>query len=289
MAELKQTLPDSATANAAETTRRSGTSFYWAMRLLPEPKRSAMFALYAYCREVDDIADGHDSVDAKREALAQYRGDIAALYAGEQTSLGAVGALAPVVGRYQLKAADFLAIVDGMETDAASSVRMADDAALDLYVDRVACAVGRLSCPVFGLPEDVHADLSRALGQALQFTNILRDLREDAARDRIYLPQDRLAAAGLDGLSAAALVDSPDLRPVCDPLVATARAAFAEADRILAGCGSAAKPARMMREAYGRLFRKVAEAGFAPLPSRRVRLGKPEKLAVMVRHGLLGG
>lgn len=289
MVDDKGTANQEGRRDAAQVARRSGTSFYWAMRFLPEPKRSSMFAVYAFCRVVDDIADGSADEFSKREQLARYRDDLSGLYAAGSAELREVHDLTRVIDRYKLAQADFEAIIDGMETDAAPRVRIANQVEFDRYVDRVACAVGRLCCPIFGLPDDVHRPVSGALGTALQITNILRDLREDAARDRVYLPQDQLSLAGLSDLEALDLVDQPDLEPVCDPLVSVAEAAFARAASFLDDCSpEAAKPARMMGEAYRRLFLKVRQAGFAPLPRQRVRLGKREKLAVMLRHGVLG-
>lgn len=276
--------------DAARVVRRAGTSFYWAMRLLPEPKRSAMYAIYAFCREADDIADGHAQLNDKRAGLTKYRDAVGDLYAGRDVALPSVRGLVPFVDRYHLAESDFLAVLDGMETDAHDRVRLADQAALDLYVDHVACAVGRLSCPVFGVAEDMRHPLAKSLGTALQYTNILRDLREDAERDRVYLPEDQIKAAGFDPSDAQSLVEQPDLRPICQPVADAASIAFSEADTLLGAVDpTAGRPARMMREAYGRLFAKVCTAGFAPLPRQRVRLGKREKLAVMLRHRFFGG
>lgn len=279
--------PGAATRRTAGDVRRSGTSFYWAMRFLPEPRRSSMFAIYAFCRAVDDIADGQGSPDGKCRALAAYRIAIEELYGGRMPELAAVRDLSPVIQRHDLRMTDLLAVIDGMETDASASVRIADAAALALYIDRVAGAVGRMSCRVFGLPEAVHAPLSEALGKAFQLTNILRDLREDAQRDRVYLPTDSLMENGLDHLPPDALVDHGDLSGVCRPLADEAAQRFRDADELMRGCPpGAVKPVRMMRAAYGRLFDKVVATGFAPLPARRVRLGGAEKFAIALRHGI---
>ena len=273
--------------NAHGIARRTGTSFYWAMRFLPEPQRSSMFAVYAFCRAVDDIADGHASTTAKISMLDDYRLGIRSLFRNEPVRLSAVANLSDPISRYGLHKSDFLGMIDGMATDAPSCVRMADRAALNLYIDRVAGTVGRLSCRVFGLPEAVHAPLSAALGTAFQITNILRDLREDAARDRIYLPADDLAAYGIDSGDAAVMVGRCDLAPVCASLVDQARQSFTGADRLIEAHHAASfRPVRMMRAAYGRLFDKVAEAGFSPIPKNRIRLGRTEKLAIALRHGL---
>ncbi len=266
---------------------RSRTTFYWAMRRMTPDHRAAMFAIYAYCREIDDIADEPGSAHGKRGQLQRYRDGVEALFSGGDPGLPTLRALAGPVATYNLARADFDALIDGMMTDAAPRIRMADDAALATYVDQVACTVGRLCCPVFGLPIAVHAPLALSLGTALQLTNILRDIREDAARDRIYLPANRLRDVGLENVPAYDLADRRELAPVLDALAGQARQHFEDADTIMAQCDAGQiRPARMMRTAYGRLFDKVVEAGFSPLPAHRVRLGKVEKAILLLRYGV---
>ncbi len=157
----------------------AGTSFYWAMRLLPRDRRNGMYAIYAFCREVDDIADGGRPVEHKLAALAGWRDEIDALYDGRPRHVVA-RALSGPVRSYQLRKEDFLAILAGMEMDARGDIRAPDFATLDLYCARVASAVGHLSVHVFGdSSEPAHA-VAESLGRALQLTNILRDLAEDA-------------------------------------------------------------------------------------------------------------
>jgi len=286
--QVRDELADAAaTRHAADVVQRSRTTFFWAMRRMPRDRREAMFAVYALCREVDDIADEPGGVTEKKAMLARYRDEIGRLYEGRDVELPAIRALAVPVAAHGLARQDFEAVIDGMVTDSEPAVRLADDAALDLYVDRVACAVGRLCCPIFGLPEADRAPLSRALGTALQLTNILRDVREDAARDRVYLPASRIEAVGLGGVPPRELADRPELAPVLEHLSDRVEASFCEADRIMDRIGGASvRPARMMRTAYGRLFDKVKAAGFRPLPKQRVRLGSAEKAMLLLRYGV---
>ena len=150
------------------------------MRLLPRDRRHGMYAVYAFCREVDDIADGDRPVAHKLAALAAWRDEIEALYAGRPRHLVA-RALHEPVRRYRLRREDFLAVVDGMEMDARDDIRAPDLATLDLYCARVASAVGHLSVHIFGDPSEMAHRVADSLGRALQLTNILRDLDEDAA------------------------------------------------------------------------------------------------------------
>src|SRR4051795_7295839 len=186
---------EAATANANYGTSASGSSFYAAMRILPREQREAMFQIYSFCRQVDDIADSAGPRPERLAALQQWRGDIDALYHGSPPPR--VQDYLASVKRFGLKREDFLAIVDGMEMDVPQDIRAPDMATLDLYCDRVASAVGRLSVRVFGLPQDDGIELAHHLGRALQLTNILRDIDEDAGIGRLYLPREGLAEAGI--------------------------------------------------------------------------------------------
>src|SRR5215471_1001046 len=166
--------------------RASGSSFYNAMRILPRVQRDAMFEIYSFCRQVDDIADSSGPRAVRREQLDRWRSDIDALYAGT-TVPRTQGLLAPMRD-FGLRREDFHAVIDGMEMDVVSDIRAPDDATLDLYCNRVASAVGRLSVRVFGMDEHDGVALAHHLGRALQLTNVLRDLDEDASLGRLYLP-----------------------------------------------------------------------------------------------------
>ena len=177
--------------------RAQGSSFYAGMRLMPTPEREAMFAIYAFSRAVDDIADdGARARDARAAALESWRTDIEALYAGSPPPRAAF--LRAAVKRYGLRKEDFLTLIDGMAMDVAEDIRGPDLATLDLYCDRVASAVGRLSIKVFDMDEGPGFALAHHLGRALQLTNILRDIDEDAAVGRLYLPHESLIEAGIE-------------------------------------------------------------------------------------------
>src|SRR5215831_9146883 len=191
------------------------------MRVLPRAQREAMFEIYSFCRQVDDIADSSGPRAERRAALDRWRADIDALYAGRP--VGRTRGMAQAVAAFGLKREDFHAIIDGMEMDVVADVRAPDEATLDRYCDRVASAVGRLSVRVFGMDERDGIALAHHLGRALQLTNILRDLDEDAAFGRLYLPADALRAAGISTTEPAAVLASPGLAQVCASLVARAR------------------------------------------------------------------
>ena len=167
-----------------------GSSFYWGMRLLPKARREGMFAIYAFCRAVDDIADDLPTREQKIAGLAAWRADIAALYAGEMPHDPLARLLVKPIADFALRRADFEAVIDGMETDALNDIQAPSMAELDLYCDRVASAVGRLSVRAFGETSLAGDRTAYALGRALQLTNILRDVVEDADRGRLYLPRE---------------------------------------------------------------------------------------------------
>src|SRR3954471_11520777 len=209
----------------------SGSSFYAAMRILPHDQREAMFQIYSFCRQVDDIADSDGPRTERLAALQRWRDDIDALYRGHPPAR--LKDYATSVKTFGLRRDDFLAIVDGMEMDVPQDIRAPDMATLDLYCDRVASAVGRLSVRVFGLPEDDGILLAHHLGRALQLTNILRDIDEDAGIGRLYLPREGLLLAGITSDDPQKVVADSALPKVCAPLVTRAKKHFEKADEIM--------------------------------------------------------
>jgi len=265
--------------------RAAGTSFYWGMRVLPAARRAAMYAIYAFCREVDDIAD--DAPDEqKAPQLAAWRAEIAALYAGRPTHPIARALLEPVAA-YRLDQRDFLAIIDGMEMDAGAAIQAPSLAELDLYCARVASAVGRLSVRAFGADTERALDVAEALGRALQLTNILRDLEEDSARDRLYLPRELLDKHGITASTPRAVLDHPNLPAVCADLAAMARAKFGEAERAMADCPRRPmRPAALMKAMYRAILDRLERRGWTAL-DQPVKTPKALKLWLVVRHGLI--
>jgi len=202
-------------------SRASGSSFYTAMRILPRAQREAMFEIYSFCRLVDDVADSTAPHAERSRGIAEWRSRIEALYAGRPAP--ELRALAQAVHDFSLRKEDFLAVIDGMAMDAAADIRGPDWATLDLYCDRVASAVGRLSVRVFGVGEQDGVALAHHLGRALQLTNILRDIDEDAGLGRLYLPREGLFHAGITSNEPAKVISDRALPKVCAPLADRAR------------------------------------------------------------------
>jgi presqualene diphosphate synthase len=264
----------------------AGTSFYWAMRLLPKHRRNAMYAVYAFCREVDDIVDGERPVECKIAALAAWREEIDALYAGHPRHVVAQALSKPAV-RYDLRRQDFLAIIDGMEMDARADMRAPDLATLDLYCARVASAVGHLSVHVFGDPSDAAHAVAESLGRALQLTNILRDLDEDAGRGRLYLPLEILDRHGIRGADPTAVLHHPALPAVCREVAAIAEEHFRLSMRAMESCSRRAmRPAAVMAAVYHATLSALLRSGWRD-PATRMNVSKPLKLWLVLRHGLV--
>ncbi len=262
------------------------TSFYWAMRFLPKPRREAMFAIYAFCRAVDDIVDSDDAPAVKLAALAEWRRTVDALYAGRPAD-ALTRALADAAATYALRREDFLGVIEGMEMDARADIRAPSLAEFDLYCDRVAAAVGRLSARVFGAPGDQADRVANALGRALQLTNILRDLAEDGALGRLYLPRELLEKHGIAAREPAAVLAHPNLPAVCEAVAAMAHRRFAEADRAMAECPPGTmRPAKVMAAVYGAILRRLERRGWRRIDGR-VRVPAPLKLWYALRYGLL--
>jgi phytoene synthase len=274
-------------AQVTDIVRRSGTSFYWAMRLLPKYKRSAMFAVYAFCREVDDVADEPGSPAEKMRGLDAWQAEIDRLFDG-YADQPVTRALASFMRTIDFAKEDFDAVIAGMRMDAVERLRIADADELALYCDRVACAVGRLSCAVFGVPADKAIALSRNLGDALQLTNILRDVHEDALRDHVYLPADLLARHGCDATDAQAMLSQPGLAAACGELAETAEARFVAAEAIMRSCErSAVRPAAIMSAVYRDILMKLRRRGWERL-SEPVSRSKLRKYGLVARELIFG-
>jgi len=263
-------------------TTASGSSFYAAMRILPRAQREAMFQIYSFCRQVDDIADSSGPRGERRAALEQWRRDIDALYQGRPPAR--LQDYAASVKEFGLDREDFLAIIDGMEMDVLQDIRAPDLATLDLYCDRVASAVGRLSVRVFGLPREDGILLAHHLGRALQLTNILRDIDEDAGIGRLYLPREGLLQAGIASTDPLTVAADPALPGVCAPLVERAKDHFRKADEIMVrNSRRAVRAPRIMSKYYRAILELLVLRGFAN-PRTPVRLDKMARIAILLRH-----
>jgi presqualene diphosphate synthase len=265
--------------------RAVGSSFYTAMKILPRPQREAMFEIYGFCRRVDDIADSNHPRAERLIELAAWRADVNALYAGQLPPR--LAGLAKPVRDFDLAREDFLALIDGMEMDAFDDIRGPSAAILDLYCDRVASAVGRLSVRVFGVERKAGIALAHHLGRALQLTNILRDLDEDAAVGRLYVSREALAHAGIHSNDPMTALRSPTVGQACAELAARARDHFAQADTIMAGLPRrSVRAPRIMGLVYRSILDRLTARGWSP-PRQPIRLPRALLLWIVLRHALV--
>jgi squalene synthase HpnD len=268
----------------AAPARPSGSSFYLAMKLLPAPRREAMYEIYGFCRAVDDIADGDGPRPQRRADLQLWRGDIDDIY--RSAAPARLAGLAGAVRRFDLRREDFVAVIDGMAMDLEQDIRAPDLATLDLYCDRVASAVGRLSVRVFGMDPVAGERLAHHLGRALQLTNILRDLDEDAGVGRLYLPAEALHDAGIQSADPASVLAHPNLGRACAPVVDRARKHFLEANRIMAASPRATTRApRLMEAVYRRILDRLVSRGWSS-PRSPVRVSRVSLLWIVLRDTL---
>ena len=176
-------------------TAQSGSSFYYSFKFLSHERRRAITALYAFCREVDDVVDECTDEGVARTTLAWWRGQVADIYTGKPQHPVAI-ALVPLVKEFHMPQEHLLEIIDGMEMDL-NQHQYEDYKHLQLYCYRVASVVGLLAAEIFGYQDRKTLKYAHDLGIALQLTNIIRDVGEDARRGRIYLPQDEMAQFGV--------------------------------------------------------------------------------------------
>lgn len=264
--------------------RSAGTSFYRGMRVLPAERRHAMYAIYAFCRIVDDIADEEGTIEQKRRDLATWRDNIGNVYQGHAEG-PVTRVLAAAVPRFQLRAEDFIAVIDGMEMDAETVIVAPTLAELDLYCDRVASAVGRLSVRAFGDSSPAADRVAHALGRALQLTNIVRDIKEDAERGRIYLPREYLREANVPA-DPSSILTASGLPLVCSRVAGLAHGYFDEAALAMRSCDrKAMKPARLMGATYDAILSAVERRGWQRL-DEKVSLPTWRKLWLACRYGL---
>jgi phytoene synthase len=294
---------NAARRHAEALVKKSGTSFGAGMAILPKKRREAMHAIYAFCREVDDIADDDGiSRDERRRRLGAWRDEIDRLFEGRPQFPTGVALIEPVHA-YGLDKREFLMMIEGMEMDADGPIVAPSMEKLLAYTRRVAGAVGMLSMPVFGAPAgEASRRFALSLGDALQLTNILRDVAEDAAIGRVYLPRDLLEKHGapLNATDVAAmLLSSPacgevetaqrfrvgvanvahDLADVAKSKFADARAALKDLD------WRTVRPALLMMGVYEAYLGKMEKRGWERV-GEPLSISKSQKALIAARFAL---
>jgi phytoene synthase len=246
---------------------QSGSSFYYAFLFLPPERRRAITALYAFCREVDDAVDEPSDASAARAALEWWRGEVARLFAGAPQH-PVTRALAPWIGAYGIGHAQLAEIMDGLEMDL-TQTRYLDFAGLKLYCRRVAGVVGELSASIFGYRNAKTLEYADRLGLAFQLTNIIRDVGEDARKNRVYVPVDELKE---HGVTAADIIDARHTENFVRLMrfqAGRARRCYDEALALLPGEDRhAQRPGLVMAAIYRTLLDEIEDDGFRVLKQR---------------------
>ena len=254
-------------AYCEQKAAQSGSSFYYAFRFLPAPRRRGIIALYAFCREVDDVVDEVADAGVAHLKLAWWRTEIAKVFDGTPQHPIAL-ALKPVVAEFSLPQEHFQSVIDGMVMDLEQN-RYLDFVALERYCYNVAGVVGLLSAEIFGYSDPATRDYARDLGIAFQLTNIIRDVGEDARRGRIYLPQDELKSFGVTTADVLQRRITPGFTALMAHQVARARVwhtkALAELPR---RDRRAQRPGLIMAAIYRRLLDEIERDGYRVLDQR---------------------
>jgi phytoene synthase len=259
-----------------EKAAKSGSSFYYSFLFLPPHRRRAITALYAFCREVDDVADEVSERDVARAKLAWWRTELANLYAGRPQH-PVTRALAPFVEPFALDQARLTEIIDGMEMDL-THLRYADFDALALYCHRAAGVVGQLAAGIFGYTRPGTLEYAEALGMAFQLTNIIRDVGEDARRNRIYLPADERARFSVPDEQILARRPSPEFTRLMEFQAERAESWYDKAFSLLPAQDRRAQRAGLIMAAiYRAVLAEIRRDGYAVL-DRRTSLTPLRKL-----------
>ena len=262
-------------------TRAAARNFYYGFVLLPNPRRAGIYAAYAFARRADDAVDEEGPLDAKLEAVAELRRELDAAYAGAVSEDDEVlVALADTVHRFAIPRQHFDALIDGVAMDL-TTTRYANFAELKPYCDRVAGAVGLVSLHIFGFENPEAPDHAADLGVGMQIVNIMRDVAEDAEHDRIYLPQDEMAAHGVTDADILAGVTTPQMRSLLHAQGDRARKYFASGEALLPMLDRRARACVSMLGGLYRAILDEIEVREYDVMSERIALATPRKLVLM--------
>ncbi len=246
---------------------KSGSSFYYAFLFLPPPRRAAITAFYAFCREVDDVVDEVEDPGVARTKLAWWRGEVAASFAGRPNH-PVTAALMPHTGVYGIEPAHLNSVIDGCQMDLDQS-RYLDFMALERYCHLVAGVVGEVACGIFGRTQASTLQYAHRLGLAMQLTNIIRDVGDDARRGRIYLPMAELKQFDVKAHEVIAREYSERFVALMKFQAQRAHHTYEEALSLLAPADrTAQKPGLMMANIYRTLLREIEADGFQVLHQR---------------------
>ena len=256
---------------------KSGSSFYYSFMFLPKQKREAITALYAFCREVDDVVDECTELKVAQVKLAWWKDEIRNLYQNKPIH-PVTKALEPVIKQYQLSEEHFLEIIDGMEMDLNFN-RYEDFKQLQLYCYRVASVVGILSAQIFGFKNRKTLKFAHDLGMAFQLTNIIRDVGEDARRNRIYIPLDELAKFNITEEDILRSRESEAVKILLENQIEQAETYYDKAlNELPYEDKKSQRVGLIMTAIYRTLLREIKAGGAEKVLNARISLGTLRKL-----------
>ena len=259
--------------------KKSGTSFYWGMNVLNKEKKRAMFSIYAFCRIVDDIADGIENKEEKKKKLREWKKKIKNLFKNKKIDSSIEKELKNSIKNFRLELTDFNSIIDGMLMDAEKDIQFPTKSKLELYCDRVAVAVGNLSIKVFGL-SNREKKYALYLGRAFQLTNITRDFYEDYKNGRCYISSNYFKKFGVNQ-DMKTMIDDPKLQNIFQDILSEAKnyyeKALSESERI---CKKKIIASEIMKNFYIGIHSKMfkREINF----KQKVRLTSLEKFIILI-------
>jgi phytoene synthase len=254
-------------AYCQEKAAASGSSFYYAFLFLPPQRRRAITALYAFCREVDDVVDEASDPQVAAAKLAWWRAEVAAMYEGKAQH-PVTQALAPFTAAFSIRKEDLGEIIDGMEMDL-SQARYLDWAGLERYCHRVAGVVGLCAAAIFGYSNPKTLEYARTLGLAFQMTNIIRDVGEDARKNRIYLPMEDLKRFGVTAADILNARETESFLSMMQFEAERAKGLYRDAFAALpAEDRRAQRPGLIMAAIYRALLDEIERDGFKVLNAR---------------------
>ena len=265
--------------------KHSKSSFYWGMRILGSEKRNAMYAIYAFCKEVDDIGDKNAKKANKKKELNLWRKKIDQIYKNNFNDTFAKE-LNKNIKRYSLKKNLFIEIINGIEMDIDNKMVRPSKKIFDLYCYRVAGAVGLLSLSIFGENNKFSRKFGLNLANAFQITNILRDIKEDSLMKRLYMPNEIIKKANIKEKSINDIIKNKNFDKAYKMLSKVADRKFKEAERYLKYCSKKKlRSAIIMMETYKLLLKKLKKKGWSDC-KEKVKLNKIEKVILFLKISL---
>ncbi|MBE6458361.1 MAG: hypothetical protein E7010_00950 [Alphaproteobacteria bacterium] len=270
--------------NIQKMVKKSGTSFFWGMRLLPSAKRNAMYTIYAFFRHIDDIVDGDAPVQEKLDLLEAWRKELDNIYDKKVPTTEIGRKIYKNCMRFKLPKEEFIRMMNSISMDLPNPIQAPSLQKLNEYCRGVAGVPGSLSLRIFGCTDEkIIEELSSSLGAALQITNILRDVKEDAMAQRLYIPEEFLKKAGIDSTDPLNVVVDKNLAIAREELAQVAAQNYEKAFRIMKNLDAkAAKPVKAIAYIYKRYFDIMQNRGWEII-SPKPHISKPSKLCLALK------